>query len=368
MAERRAIASGNYNNPAIWDSGLGVPGAADIVRANGFVVTFTADATASMFSNAVGGAAANGGSFRTATHGLTITGDWFFGTGGAYVPTAAGLTTTFIGNVLNTPTATNGGGGLVFNQNAATVNWVGDAYGGTGLNCLGILFQSSSGIFNFTGNAYATSAGGGNNWAISIVAPSSISTLNGNFYASLAATYTSGALSVSNNSTTVTINGGAIGANNSGITCFAIGITGNPNVVIDYAECSPQGNHPIAGAIKYRNASPTFKIVKADNSFVTLVDPSSIANYLPAPQDVRKDTLYAAGDREGTLAVPPKASVVIGVPTDDGVGTLNPSVDITGLSEQLLDYLQNSNHPMAEKYREMSTKSTVATQIQTALS
>lgn len=365
MAERRAIASGNYSNPAIWDSGLGVPGSSDIVRANGFLIVFDVSATASMFSNAPYGLAVNGGQFRVGVSGITIIGDWLHGTVTSFSVSSVNLTWTMIGDSLNAPTATNSGGGISINANGSTLYYFGNLTGyGGGSNCSSMIFQSLSGNLYFTGTA--TSGVQSNNHGILIVSAAS-AVLNGTFYNSIGGgigTAVNGGLTCQGGGIPVTVNGGAIAVNNAIYNNFGIINTyATTAMVIDYAECSSEGNHPVAGPVKYRNTSPTFKIVKVDNSYVTLVDPSSIANYLPAAQDVRKDTVYAAGYRTGTLAVPPKAAVVVGVPTDDGLGTLNPTVDVSSLAEDLLNEIAASNNPIAERLRNVSTVQTTGAQL-----
>jgi hypothetical protein len=50
--------------------------------------------------------------------------------------------------------------------------------------------------------------------------------------------------------------------------------------------------------------------------------PASTLENPPAETDVRSGIVYGIGDvYEGTLAVPPPATVNLGVPTDDTVGT-----------------------------------------------
>ena len=68
MANRYAVASGNWSNTATWDGGT-LPGAADIVRPNGFNVTIDQDITVTALRNDASTPAVAGGTF-------TLTGNY----------------------------------------------------------------------------------------------------------------------------------------------------------------------------------------------------------------------------------------------------------------------------------------------------
>lgn len=95
MANRYAIASGNWSNPLIWDGLTTVPGAADIVRPNGFAVTIDQNITVTALRNDASTPAVAGGTFTlTGNYTLNISSDiqcfatsllTYNGTGTAYI-------------------------------------------------------------------------------------------------------------------------------------------------------------------------------------------------------------------------------------------------------------------------------------------
>jgi len=74
MPLRYAILSGSYYNPAIWDSGLGVPTASDDVFANRRRIEITSSVTALSFQNSSTGSILDGGTFIVTGSGIVITG------------------------------------------------------------------------------------------------------------------------------------------------------------------------------------------------------------------------------------------------------------------------------------------------------
>lgn len=86
MPDIRAIANGNWSNPAIWAPNP--PAAGDVVRPNNFTVTIDVNVTVTEIRNDAGGGAVVGGSF-TLNDGVTVTAsNGFFGT---YASAAIGL-------------------------------------------------------------------------------------------------------------------------------------------------------------------------------------------------------------------------------------------------------------------------------------
>jgi len=65
MAERYAVASGNWSALATWDGGVSLPGALDDVYPNGYTVTVDQDVTVTELNNGVGSTAVAGGKFTT---------------------------------------------------------------------------------------------------------------------------------------------------------------------------------------------------------------------------------------------------------------------------------------------------------------
>ncbi len=94
MANRYAVASGNWSNTATWDGGT-LPTSADIVRPNGFSVTIDQNITVTALRNDASAPAAAGGTFTlTGNYTLNISSDiqcfatsllTYNGTGTAYI-------------------------------------------------------------------------------------------------------------------------------------------------------------------------------------------------------------------------------------------------------------------------------------------
>lgn len=97
MSERFAIASGNANNPAIWNGGS-LPTVLDDVHANGFTVTINANVSWSSARTLPGVTAVGGGVFIL-TDGKTIRADCIGGTTVCLTYTGTlGATAYIIGN------------------------------------------------------------------------------------------------------------------------------------------------------------------------------------------------------------------------------------------------------------------------------
>jgi hypothetical protein len=93
------------------------------------------------------------------------------------------------------------------------------------------------------------------------------------------------------------------------------------------ASTGPNGFFPIAGSWTVIDGEDIFVHVYNDDNYPsgnngsqTVLTRYGTSN--PAIEDVRAGVIYGVADQlEGTLAVPPAASVAAGVPTDDTVGT-----------------------------------------------
>ena len=104
MANRYAVATGNWSNAATWDGGASIPANGDTVRPNGFTVTIDQNIGAvgavTELRNDAGGGAVASGSFSV-TGAYTLYANI---TGGSTVAVctfsnSAGVTVTVIGNI-----------------------------------------------------------------------------------------------------------------------------------------------------------------------------------------------------------------------------------------------------------------------------
>ena len=154
MALRYAIATGNWSNPAIWDSGT-VPVLTDDVRANGFTVTIDVDINVSQIATVALAPAVAGGTFSVITS-RSITANINAGST-ICLQSASGISVTIIGNI----NAGNGNAidGVRFTNAGSILNVTGNVTAGSSVNVqYGI---NSSGTVNFIGNATGAAIGFG---------------------------------------------------------------------------------------------------------------------------------------------------------------------------------------------------------------
>jgi hypothetical protein len=169
MAQRYAVATGNWSNVAIWDGGTTLPGASDDVWAGGFTVTVDQDVTVLSLRTTVGASVANAGggfSVTTAVGDRTINADIYAGTSICVTFSATSpRVLTLNGDVYAGDSGAFAGLAI---SSSGTVNMVGDAHASTSFAASGITV-ASTGVLNMTGNVYghgastggiSTSAGG----------------------------------------------------------------------------------------------------------------------------------------------------------------------------------------------------------------
>ena len=162
MANRYAVATGNWSNTATWDGGT-LPQAGDVVRPNAFTVTIDQDITVESLRNDASAPAVAGGAFViTSTTTRTLNCNLMsIGAGGS---TGSGLllrlqstgVVNIIGNITQTGNPVgNLVAGLSIEANS-TVNHTGNATGGNNnlgyaIPCVAIRIASVC-IFNGVGN------------------------------------------------------------------------------------------------------------------------------------------------------------------------------------------------------------------------
>jgi hypothetical protein len=161
--------------------------------------------------------------------------------------------------------------------------------------------------------------------------------------------------------------GNAFGFGSTGLTA-ASGVVnvGLGEVELEQIEYGTRGQSPTSGIIKFKSLATNAAVFNFTNtgSPKTLVDATQ--GDMPAVSNVRSGTTYALGTLNGTLAVPPAASVGFGVPVDHTTGTaaLTPAAvwghatrTITGGTVDTL-----TNAPT------VPTAAAIATQVRTELS
>jgi hypothetical protein len=356
MATYYARLAGNINATNVWATtpgGVAGPvtfASGDVLVANSFAITINVDTnlggSGQVRNDTLGGATA-GGTF-TLNAGVTLTANVLQNnpTGGATVVLFSANTPSqawIVGNVTS-PVSTSGGSTPISISSTGTLNFTGNATGdmhGTGTG--GAIALTSSGTLNFTGNA--TGGGGALGYAIENRSSGTVN-ITGNCYGAVAP-------AVGNNSTgTVTINGQAIGSTTTGggagvantstggvIVKRAIGgsygpgstgVTAAPGVAnsltglvsVEEIEFGANGMSPTSGGgIRLKKLSSNVAVFNyCDTAGAkTLVDATQ--GQMPAASDVRLGVIYASGALTGSCAVPPAASVAVGVPVDATVGT-----------------------------------------------
>lgn len=186
MAERYAVATGNWSNTGTWDGGT-LPGPGDTVHANTYTVTIDQDVTVDAITTAAGTTASAGGGFTT-SGSRTINANVVAGTTNCLVP-ASSVTT------------------LVF----------GDVYGGASTGIIGL--QLGATTVTITGNVY----GGTTGWGVNSLSNGSVLIINGNV---TGGTSSSGYGVYAQGAGTVTIDGnvtGGSGNNAHGLYNFVAG-------------------------------------------------------------------------------------------------------------------------------------------------
>jgi len=167
MANRFAVASGNFNATSTWATtaagspGASVPVAGDNAYANSRTVTITANATCDKISTqAENGATGSGGFILNS--GVTLTANVSSGpTSCMSVSYASPNSATVSGSVTGGTSANSSG--ITF-TGSGTLNVSGNVTGGSNVSSYGI-YLNSAGTLNITGNVLAGSSGYGVNIA-----------------------------------------------------------------------------------------------------------------------------------------------------------------------------------------------------------
>lgn len=363
MAERWAVATGNWSATGTWNDGT-LPGAGDDVHANGYTVTINQDVTVASLRTTAGSTPVAGGGFSMST-AYTINGNLIAGTTACLTNNAASGTAVVNGNctggsgssaygannattgtlaitgnclagsgasatgainavggALNiTGNCTGGSGASAFGANNATtgtLNITGNCTGGSNSNCHGAV-NITTGVANITGNCTGgshSSAYGAQNTAGG--------TLNvyGEACGTVANTGTAGVINQSNGACYVQV---AVGNNapNNGITAGAYGAVQNSiagSITVDAAISGSGGWPGFLGRTFVRNAGTNYVTMRESNAGATL-SMGELAADFPAASNVRSGVSYDAGNRVGTCAVPPAGSVAFGVAVDNTTGT-----------------------------------------------
>lgn len=359
-------------NTGFW----GISGdAAAVLCANGKSITINVNTNVGTLRNdafvGTGGTATAGGAF-TLNSGLTLTANCVSGAANlVLMPLSANSTTTVNGNLTSTVnngytlfvnsgsptpsqvfningTLTSNAGGTVYVGSTCSINITGSIVNNGGLI---IYFVNSGGFHTITGTH--TSPGGGDYIATfsGNIQSLGVVTIIGNVVGR--PTGTSPSINVVGAGILLTVYGTATGGpagspaiQNSGSTVYATRAKGGDTSAGGPGVWSVAQNQPstsfsaVLGITTVREieygdlgASPTNGPIRLEDSTSnqailyrfgttkkTLTDPASTGT-LPATNNVRSGTVYAAGNLTGTLAMPSAAQVLSGVAVGSTTGT-----------------------------------------------
>lgn len=248
---------------------------------------------------------------NTSTGTLNITGNCNGGTGSGSGTgsTVAGVVNTSSGTVNVTGNCT-GGSGIwahgAHNNSTGTINITGNCTGGPNANNSNGAYNASTGIMSITGNAFCNSS---ENSAGALNASTGQMSINGSIYASEFGSGVGGG-----------VRGQVTRLTGPFYTSPTFGV--NPNTCLAWRWAATLNADTFIEV-------PTTNLTSTRN----LVTPDNATNF-PAASDVRSGVTYGiSGALTGTCAVPPAASVAIGVPVDNTTGsaTLSPA-DFWGYS------------------------------------
>jgi hypothetical protein len=386
MANRFAVASGNFNDTATWSTtaagspGASVPVAGDNAIANTRTIQITANATCDNITNGTAYGGTAGGNFIL-SNGVTLTANVVAGNATAVISLNSPNSASIIGNL------TGGSAVSAFAVSTTGVlNITGNITGGNGSNASGLSVGASGSVSvsgNVTGGTGTNSSFPTYGIAVSSGSPASVSVTNGNVTGGSGVTahgiqsLNSGSISVIGNiigssssagaginnasNGSINVTGNVTGSNAAGIintTTGPVTISGtlassnlahaltctnqtSASVVISGSLISSsQGLLPTNCAKFAVNPTPAdARVVFAKNGLNTYSNFYTADNSFgqAAITDVRSGTVYADGNLTGTCAVPAAGSVSLGVPVDAGFGTavLTPAAIRAELATEL---------------------------------
>jgi hypothetical protein len=363
MPTKKAIATGLWSNPAIWDGGT-VPLSTEDVYANNFTVTIDQDVTCILLSTTSGtGITAGGGFILNATR--TINANITFGLNIVTFSAASPSSATINGNVQS-----SGNGSGVIHSGTGTLNVNGNLtqVGGDAKS----INITSTGTLNHVGNI--TMSGNGA-WGIQTITACTINTTgtltqnsaDANTYcikagALATVNHVGNVVSNAGNAAAVVIHGGisvtvtgnvtgsnithshaivnsttsavltVIGTQTAGSVGHTVSVQGTTQYPFFTGPfiCHSLGMFPFVVQRMFMIPTPTTYFEFRDNSTAgSLVTPApkytlypaATAMDAPAEADVRDGVVYANTTQTGTLIVPPFWTVSAGVPVDNTVGS-----------------------------------------------
>jgi hypothetical protein len=355
MANRYAVANGNWSNVATWDGGTTIPGSGDSVRPNNFTVTIDQNITVTELTNNASSPAVGGGSFY-ANDGITITGNIASRlTSGIVLYVTGSNSCTIVGNITHTTFVSSGtavrtenqanltvSGSITVNTSTQSTN-NGINHVSTGilqvtgsLNGVGgggnqfCILNSSTGIVFFNGimnipTSPSSRRGIQNNSSGTIIVTGSI-TGNGIGNGSVGNIYFTGSITAGGDSgITSTTNGiiSVIGPISSSVLANGVSSTGTGATNLFTGPFFNTGSFNAVYAYRMQMLEPTSTSWRFDTETAGVSKTLYTSNQLPGvPQqtDVRRGTQYNFG-LTGSLEMPDPTTVKTGVAVDNTTGS-----------------------------------------------
>ena len=356
MANRYAVANGNWSNVATWDGGTTIPGSGDSVRPNNFTVTIDQNITVTELTNNASSPAVGGGSFY-ANDGITITGNIASRLASGIVLYVTGSNScTIIGNITHTSNVSSGtavrtehqanltvSGSITVNTSTQSTNnginhvstgilrvtgSLNGIAGGVNQFCI---LNSSTGTVFFNGiinipTSISSRRGIQNNSLGTVIVTGSI-TGNGIGNGSVGNIYFTGSITAGDASgITSTTNGiiSVIGPISSSISAVGVSLTGTTATNIFTGPFYNTGSWNAVYANNMQiinNVTSSWTVDLSNGTQKTLVTANQLAGY-PTANNVRQGILYGPDNEfTGSLAMPDPSTVKTGVATDNTTGS-----------------------------------------------
>lgn len=325
MANRYAVATGNWSNTATWNGGT-LPQAGDVVRPNAFTVTIDQDITVESLRNNASSPAVAGGAFViTSATTRTLNCNLIATPGGG--STANGLllrlqstgVVNIIGNITNNGNPVGNVAGALSVEANSTVNHTGNATGGDNtaayaVPCMAIRIISTctfNGVGTYTGGTGYEGTSYAANAAIDVTSVAGVVTLNitGNLNAGTAL-LTAAVILTNNNNSSLNVTGivqasslaPAIIAQTNGY--YSVGIL--RQIFISGTIINVGGINAVFSAnLKVSSTSNVTWLMQTENALVN-------------------KTLYSANALTGFPVIAKVESGTVYGPTSEFTGTLSP--------------------------------------------
>lgn len=347
MANRYAVKSGNWSDPATWNGGT-LPGAEDVVRPNGFTVEIDQDIEVIALRANASAPIVSGGTFSIVTVEDTriIRADINLPGTSATVVTinASSGDIVIYGNLQAYLTASK----AVLHNSTAFLHIIGNVIGGDSANQAHGLVVGGAATVVIDGFVMSPASWGYPPYGVYVTAAANI-TINGDVIGGASHGFYSTAGCI------LTVNGDVYGSTlaggGSGIYCThsaaIIDINGAVVGSLSAAGAYLLGptqvrvRGPLVHASNYRapllathwavHAGVNTSWQALDDAAYPNGNPIVLTNYVsdsPPPADVREGTVYGADNSlTGTMKVPPPSAVRHGVAVDGTVGTAALEVD-----------------------------------------